>query len=555
MLKRMLTGAILIVGLSLGACSQAQTPMPPPAPAVPTPIPLSINQPGAPAQKSAAVLPGQPTPAPGFVEGSEKARANVQEPPRAPNAPAGETRPTTEPAKVNPGGPATLSKDQLLYVRSGRLWVTSADGKERRELLDSKAPSLWSPPKDPGRAWVSPSGRLVAYFSGSAGAITVSDIDGKNTRMLLERGIPQANILSDKEADKLGRKLMEQEMAWSPDESQVAFLAAPNGQMDLYLSNLRTSQTGQVVNDSAIHDNLVWSPLGTMLAFKSRDELSNSERVFIVRDGRLMAVPTEQIAKAINEAELGGALNLTWLDDDRLAFFPVSGQLQSLGVFVYKAADGSLTQIYKSALSSPDYNKATRQWVFVSGDRKGTLLTLDGQTGEVKTLLQESALAPIWTPDGKRIVYSVDNSETYDIHIINADGSGEKTLATKINFIGDNPPEPSPAGKRYFSPDGLSMVYAAVGEDYGSQGNNLENWWTVLLDGSKPPTPMTDIPRVFYIRQLSYSPDQQSWAFTGLRYQDRATHLWTFSKNGGGIIKPDAEVRWYRWLGPSTTQK
>ncbi len=569
MLRRYLV-MLFLGALTLAAC---QTTSVAPAPAVPTPLPLNNPAgqsqapaaqpaaPNAPAQAPTAQAPaaGQlqpivPTPPPSFLEGSEKARGEIPAAPKAPGA-AQEVKPTTEPSPVKASGPTTTAKDRLLYVRGGRLWTAGADGKDQKLLLDDKAPQLWSPPKDPGRAWVSPSGKTVAYYGGGTGALYVVNSDGTNNRQVLPRSVPDPAAIGDKEADKVGRKLMEQEPAWSPDESQLAILAAPQGQIDLYLVNLKTSQATQLNNDSASHGEMVWSPKGDMLAFKSRDDNGNIEKAFVLRDGKLTAIPTEQIAKLASETDLGGVLTLTWLDDQRLFFYPVSSALQSLGIWTYNTADGSLKPVYNKALTTPDYQSKTQQWVFSSTDGKNTLYVLDLNSAEPKTVVPQSALAPIWVPDGKRIIYSVDNGETYDIHIVNTDGSNDKTLATAVNFIGDNPPEPSPAGKRYFTPDGQRLVYAMVGADYGSTGNNLENWWTVPLDGSQPATPVTDIPRIFYIRQLSYSPDKQSWAFTGLRYADRATHLWTFSPSGGNIVKVDAEVRWFRWLGPLTSAK
>ena len=572
MLRRTLVGLTVIATLALAACQPTATTTP--APAAPTGIVLQPNQnqstaPGAQLQPQAqpqapagqaqppAAQPQSPqaTPAPSFLQGSEQARGQVYDAPRSPNSNQGEVRPTTEPERVKALGPATPSQNRILYVRGGRIWTATADGKDRKSILDDKVPSLWSPPKDPGRAWVSPSGKWVTYYAGSAGAVWLTDIDSGASRQLIERGIPAPNTVNDKEADKVTRKLMEQEVAWSPDESQFALLAAPQGQIDVYLFNLKSNQVTQVSNDTAIHSELTWSPKGDALAFRSRDESVQIEKLYILRGQQLLAVATDRIAKVVNESELGGILTLTWVDDTHLVFYPVSGALQSLGIWVCNVADGSLTPLYNKQLTSPDYSKAAKRWAFTSTDNKNTLYILDWGATDARMLLPEGGLAPLFTPDGKQVIYSADNGETYDIHIINLDGSGERTLAKGVNLIGDNPPEPSPAGKRYFSPDGKWLVYAAVGADYGTTGNNLENWWAVPLDGSQPAVPLTDIPKIFYIRQLAASPDQVAYAFTGLRYADRATHLWTFSRNGGGIVKVDAEVRWFRWLGPSTGPK
>lgn len=565
MLRRLIAGLVVGTGLILAACQPSATI--PPAPAVPAALPLGDTQPQAanpqspstnrpaPAQGQALQpTPAGPTatPAPGFLQGSEQARGQVPVAPKSPNSPQTEIKPTSQPEPVKAQGPTTVSKDKMVFIQGGRLWLVSADGKERKALLEDTVPQLWSPPKDPGRAWLSPSARHIAYLAGPQAGVWLSGVQGPNTHVLVDKGLPADGVMADKEYEKLGRKLVDQEMAWSADESQLAFIAAPTGQADLYVARVADGKVAPITNDAVTHSELTWSPKGDMLGFKSRDEAGGLERVYVLRGDQLIQVPTDQIAKLADETDLGGAVNLTWLDDRRLAFFPMTSNLRSLGIWVFDISDNSLSQIYAQTLTSPNYHAATRRWVFLSADAKGTLQMLDTGTNQVKTILPEGVGSPIWTPDGKRIVYSRDNGTTYDIHIVNVDGTGDKLLAPNIMLIGENPPEPSPAGKRYFAPDGQRLIYAAVGSDFGSTGDNLENWWSVPLDGSKAPTPLTDIPRVFYIRQLSFAPDGQSFGFVGLRYSDRSTHLWTVSPYGGNLVKVDAEVRWFRWLGPSS---
>lgn len=567
MLKRLLAGLVVLATLSLAAC-QSSTALPP-APAVPTPLPLgggalvaagTPQAPGAnnqPAPSGLLPTPDGPTatPDPAFLKGAEQARGQIPAAPKSPNDPQGEIKPTSQPSAVKPLGPATVSQDRLVMLQGGKVWIVSADGKERKSLFDDKVPQLWSPYKDPGRAWLSPKGTYLMVLAGPQANIWISDTQGKNPHAALEPGLPPEGTVSDKDVEKLGRKLLDQEVAWSPDESQVAFLASPAGQPDLFLARLPDGKAQPITNDASTHSELTWSPKGDMLAFKSRDENAGREKVFVLRGNQLIEVPTKQIAKLVDEDDLGGAVNLTWLDDKRLAFTPVATNLASVGLWVFNTADNSLSQIYADPLTEPKYDPVTKRWLFLTGDGKGTLRILDTGSNEVKTILPGDVGGPIWTPDGKRIVYSKDNGQSYDIHIVNADGSNDKTLATDMMLIGDTPADPSPAGKRYVSPDGKRLIFSAAGADYGSTGDNLENWWSVPLDGSQPAIPLTDLPRVFYLRQFAFSPDGQSIGFVGLRYSDRATHIWTVSPNGGNLNKLDAEVRWYRWLPAASQSK
>ena len=128
MLRRTLVGLIVIAALALAACQPSAVTTP--APAAPTGIVLqpAQNQPAPGAQlqpqaqpqapagqpKAPAAQPdaAQPTPAPGFVQGSEQARSQVYDAPRSPNASQGEARPTTEPAPAKALGPASPSQNR-----------------------------------------------------------------------------------------------------------------------------------------------------------------------------------------------------------------------------------------------------------------------------------------------------------------------------------------------------------------------------------------------------------------------------------------------------------
>ncbi len=560
MVKRLMLGLALLGAVTLSACTQTPATAPAPAPAAvsdsagkPAQSAPPAGQPPAPAGQPQTANPALPA---GTLSPSEQVRGQVIAPPKNPDTGLnGEIRPTTEPDRVVALGPATTSKDRLLYVRGGALWVASADGKEHRKLLPDTAPAVWSPPKDPGRVWLSPSSGKILYITSPKGSAVVMDIDGQNSRQVLDNVTPMENALDDKSRQKVERKLIDQEVAWSADESKVALIAAPKGQPDLYVVDLKANNSAQVTNDGLIEDTPTWSPRGDMLLFKSRDDVTGQERAFVLRGSQLTEIPTDKIAATVNERSLGTIASADWYDSDRVFFYPFSTNSSSLGLWMYDTRDGSLKQLYKDALVNPLFDKANRRWLFTGGAAKDTIYVLDNPDTQPKVVVPQKADAPIWTPDGKQIVYSSDNGQMYDIHIVNADGSNDRVLAPNINLIGDNPANQTPAGKRYFSPDGKLLIYAAVGADYGMTGDNLENWWAAPLDGSRPASPLTDIPKVFYIRQLSFSPDKNSFAFTGLRYADRATHLWTASPNGGNTVKVDAEVRWYRWLDPTAAAK
>ncbi|MFN8499896.1 MAG: hypothetical protein U0641_18740, partial [Anaerolineae bacterium] len=482
MVKRLALGLVLFGAVTLSACTQS--PATAPAPAAPPAVASdSGSQPAQSVPAAGQPSSAQPVAPAGTLSAEEAVRGQVIAPPKNPNAPgAGEIRPTTVPDAVVPLGPATASKDRVIYVRGGNLWVASADGKEHRKLLPDNAPAVWSPPKDPGRVWMSPSSRQILYISSPSGSAVSVDIDGKNLRTVLDNALPMPNTIDDRDRQKVERKLIDQEVAWSPDESKVAFVAAPKGQLDLYLLDTQTGKTAQVTNDVLQEDTLAWSPKGDALFFKGRDDGNNQEKAFVLRGSQVTEIPTDRIAGQVNERVLGGVLSPGWYDNDRVFFYPSSGNLTSLGLWMYDLRDGSLTPLIKDPITAPAYDKTSRRWAYVSSDDKKTLYVLDQPGGQPRAVVAENGEAPLWTPDGKRLIYSFDDGQMYDIHVVNADGSNDRTLAKSVNLIGDNPANQSPAGKRFFSPDGALLVYTAAGADYGMTGDNLENWWAVPLD-------------------------------------------------------------------------
>lgn len=71
------------------------------------------------------------------------------------------------------------------------------------------------------------------------------------------------------------------------------------------------------------------------------------------------------------------------------------------------------------------------------------------------TTTQDDELEPVWSPDGKQIVFVVDNMLRNDIYIMNGDGSG-RTLLTTGTLEGTNPA---------WSPDGKRIAFVSWNEE------------------------------------------------------------------------------------------
>jgi WD40 repeat protein len=500
-----------------------------------------------------------PTPTPTIIIGKPTTMASATAPP---------TR--AAPVAVATPGPLLTSEDRLLYVRSGGFWTSKADGTDRGPLpLSHEQLPLFSPPKDPGRAWLSPQEDRVAYLVGGRAALWVANVDGTDNHQVVEKLLPEGG-----DTDTLmnfGQRLMFQEVVWTPDEGKLAFIGAPEGQIDLFLVDLERGDLIQVTDDEQREDAFVWAPEGGYLAFKSIDEYFANEFLYVVKaDGTgLTSISSDPIAEAAGRpsgSPLSGIRGITWLDGKTFFFYPLAPR-GSAGIWKADAVAGTLEAITTERIADPDWSAEARSWAFGKQGEPGSLwvLPLEGgpaaeftlsvaevlRAGLPTPLATEGAYSPLWTPDGTQILYSRGTEATasaWSFHLVPPDGSGDRELIRNVQPIQRDPPEPGPAGKRFWSPQGDELLYSAAGRDYGVLGGaDLENWWKIPLEGGLPKQ-LTSLEKVFYLQSPQWSPDGKSLAFVGFSYTDRALHLWTVGVEGGNVEKVDAGVRWFHWL-------
>jgi hypothetical protein len=117
---------------------------------------------------------------------------------------------------------------------------------------------------------------------------------------------------------------------------------------------------------------------------------------------------------------------------------------------------------------------------------------------------------------------------------------------------------PGPNAKRYWLDGGSVLAFTRAGRDYGAAdraggfgaieaGDDIENMWVVPVDGSARPAQLTDLTKVFYLKEPLESDDGDTLGLVGFSYRDRVQQLWTVPKDGGTPVKIDGPVRWFVW--------
>jgi TolB protein len=152
---------------------------------------------------------------------------------------------------------------------------------------------------------------------------------------------------------------------------------------------------------------------------------------------------------------------------------------------------------------------------------------------------------PAWSPDGKRLVFEVQNLGTADppnrraIFIVNVDGSGLRQLTDWSLNGGDHPD---------WSPDGKRILFRAVSAAERHSGN----LYTVAPDGSKL-TQLTRYPSPRTVLLGSFSPDGK-WIVFSRFNKTPYPSLYVMRADGTGLRRVTQDNQMYSpdW-GPRRT--
>jgi serine/threonine-protein kinase len=166
------------------------------------------------------------------------------------------------------------------------------------------------------------------------------------------------------------------------------------------------------------------------------------------------------------------------------------------------------------------------------------------------TYTSQGGLYPLWSPDGKFIVFESRSSSISSIQWIRSDGAGEvqKLLESENELIPGS-----------LSPDGRRLAYTGVSRETG------QDLWTVALDLSDPEHPKAAKPELFLRtpakeRDPAFSPDGRWIAYTSTESGIAEVYVrpfpgpggkWQISNGGGKYARwsPSGHALFYQALG------
>ncbi|GAC1565291.1 MAG: hypothetical protein NVS3B14_02520 [Ktedonobacteraceae bacterium] len=370
----------------------------------------------------------------------------------------------TPPANGPQGAGPLSAGTRFVFLRGGALWSELADGSSTQ--ADRLTPdgvtvaTHWTVSAPlPGRV----AGDMVAYIDLQKAYVHIINSDGQeDTR--INQALLKADVSPTSVWDTGTGTTILNSLAWSPDGSQLAFVADPTntGKTHLYLYSRITGKVTQVpvtAPGSVSHPS--WSPDGARLAFEVSQQGATSIFDYNISNRGLLTV-AEGIGSKATAGE--GVLTVDWSPNVDLPAITWSvgsiGQVRSLwvhhvGIDSSAGAQEILAGDFAQAIYSRSGHSGIGSWLVIT--------SIAGQAGDIWRIdvTQDSNLIQLtrgkqvnfaeWSPDGASIGYLDTLSEGVGaFHIVNASTAIDATVASGVTY------DPAPA----WSLDSQQVAYS-----------------------------------------------------------------------------------------------
>ncbi|MBN1120902.1 MAG: PD40 domain-containing protein [Anaerolineae bacterium] len=290
-----------------------------------------------------------------------------------PTAAASPLPPTPEPATPlppteTPQPENTPEPSPTPYAGAGRLVFDSTrDGTGYREVfimeIGTEAVQLTGGENNNFAGPCAPTGDKILYTSFG---LTTSDIWVMNPD-----GTLPLNLTNSEDVD-------DSFPAWSPDSSHILFTSRMDGNNEIYLMSMLTSEVTRLTDDPRDDFGAAWSPDGSLIAFVSdrdSDQLGIYDLYVMNADG-------------------SGVTRLT--DDDAIDYHPTW------------SPDGS-------QIAFRSHHDGPADIYVINVDGTGLYNLTESEANE---------WAPSWSPDGSLIAFQTDRDGNWEIYAIQPDGTG-----------------------------------------------------------------------------------------------------------------------------------
>jgi serine/threonine protein kinase/WD40 repeat protein len=355
---------------------------------------------------------------------------------------------------------------------TGGIFIAGATGESVRRLTPSGFDPAWSP-----------DGKQIAYGT--------EEIDNPASRV----GESAVYVVSISTGSP--RRLVEGDAvqpSWSPSGARIVYWSNVGGQRDIYTVAATGGSRVPVTKDAAIDWSPVWSPDGKFIYFSSdRGAAMNLWRIAVDElSGKILGVPETVTAGVQASASLPSFSK----DGARLAFRSRVGSVNPVAVpfdpVSLRAGMPSLLDTRNNIRVPSSVSPDGKQIAFFSIGESQEDLFIGTTDGPMRRVTDDPARdrAPMFTPDGRSLVFYSNRDGTWQPWIIGTDGGGLRKLAEA----------PEEAVYALVSPKGDLVAFAS--------NSARKVFSTSLTSGISTPTqlPGTEVGGK-YLTPTAWSPD------------------------------------------------
>jgi eukaryotic-like serine/threonine-protein kinase len=340
------------------------------------------------------------------------------------------------------------------------------------------------PQRDEGGPAFSPDGSLIAFHkSDPIGGIFLAGATGESVRRLTDFGFEPAwspdgkqiafateEIVdpSARQADSASyvvgvgggapRKLVDGDAvqpSWSPSGERIVYWSNIGGQRDIYTVAAAGGMPIAVTNDPAIDWSPVWSPDGRFVYFSSdRGGAMNLWRVAVDQSsGRVRGSP-EPVTAGVQAA---AGLPRFSKDGSRLVFRSRVASVNPVAIPFDAKTLGAGTPVVLDTQNNvripSDVSRDGQQIAYYSIGERQEDIFVGAPDGRMRRVTDDAARdrAPVFTPDGRSLVFYSNRDGQWAAWTIGVDGGGLRKIADP----------PGGAVYAFVSPKGDQVVFAA----------------------------------------------------------------------------------------------
>jgi Tol biopolymer transport system component len=324
----------------------------------------------------------------------------------------------------------------------------------------------------------SPDGTKVAFIGGQARAsnLYVVDVSSGEVREVA-RGIARQGAITwlpagaiDLSASFSPPTETSTVEPTAPVPAGTIFFASSNGSnqedegVEIWAVSPDRSNLTRLTENEFVEADPAASPDGMRIAFRSYRPGDRNTQVYVMNaDGSDQRVLTDRLT---------GAGPAAWSPDGtHIAFVSSEGYGEPGGVFVMDADGSNQRLVAEGNASDPNWSPDGSRIVYSlnTPDGRTVLAIVDLATGGVTQPLPDlpgEQSEPVWSPDGATIAFEWSTASGAGLYLVAPDGSGLRRVAD-----GSSPS---------WSPDGTWLAYTHFDDDTGPQ------IWIVAADGTGP---------------------------------------------------------------------